>query len=280
MITDSQSNFLYLSPWLFKDKHTSEFYKEFEKKLNECNIPFELLPETNDYWAVDFMPIQIEKDKFVQFVYNPDYIRNFKTRHQYRTDTNLVCKAINLKTEKYNLLVDGGNVIRSKNMVIMCDKVFKENENLDENKVRKQLEKAFEVDKIIIIPTDPEDSIGHADGMVRFYTDDTVLINEYSDDDTDLKELLISSLKKAGLRYETIPYNPYSNKGDDAKGVYINYLQMKKAIILPTFNMKEDDIAIQRFEYLFSDKTIKTIDSCEIAKGGGVLNCITWNILR
>ena len=42
------------------------------------------------------------------------------------------------------------------------------------------LTELFEVDKIIFIPTDEDDIFGHADGMVRFIDDDTVLINNYS----------------------------------------------------------------------------------------------------
>lgn len=42
---------------------------------------------------------------------------------------------------------------------------------------------------------------------------------------------------------------------------------------------KEDDKAIRILEQVFSGKTIATVDSNEIAKEGGILNCITWKIL-
>jgi agmatine deiminase len=44
--------------------------------------------------------------------------------------------------------------------------------------------------------------------------------------------------------------------------------------------MKEDDIAMRKFEQLFAGQTIRTIDSNDIADEGGILNCITWNIKR
>ena len=74
MIPDKQTNFLYLADTL--QKKYSNFFKQFEKVLNVCNINFQLLPHTKDVWAVDYMPIQIGKDAFVQFVYNPDYLRD------------------------------------------------------------------------------------------------------------------------------------------------------------------------------------------------------------
>ena len=59
MITDDQTNFLYLADSLPK-KYPS-FYNEFEKVLTDCNIPFQLLTPTKDVWAVDYMPVQIGK---------------------------------------------------------------------------------------------------------------------------------------------------------------------------------------------------------------------------
>ncbi len=66
----------------------------------------------------------------------------------------------------------------------------------------------------------------------------------------------------------------------EANGDYINYLQMENTVIVPTFGIKEDDEAIKQFETLFAGQTIATIDSNEIANDGGILNCITWNILK
>ena len=88
------------------------------------------------------------------------------------------------------------------------------------------------------------------------------------------------SLQNAGLDYIEIPYNPYNNKKMiEAHGVYINFLQLENYILLPTFELKEDDKAVRLFEELFKGQRVRTIASREISKDGGVLNCITWNIM-
>jgi len=46
MITDSQTNFLYLADTL--PKNYPDFYNRFEKVLTDCNINFALLPKTKD----------------------------------------------------------------------------------------------------------------------------------------------------------------------------------------------------------------------------------------
>ncbi len=52
---------------------------------------------------------------------------------------------------------------------------------------------------------------------------------------------------------------------------------MQNTVVIPTFGIKEDEIAVRQFEELFKGQTIATIDSNEIADNGGILNCITWN---
>ena len=68
MIPDNQTNFLYLADCLPKYPN---FYERFEKLLKDCNIPFDLLPNTKDVWAVDYMPVQVRNDRFVQFGVRP-----------------------------------------------------------------------------------------------------------------------------------------------------------------------------------------------------------------
>ena len=279
MIPDNQTNFLYLADIL--QKKYSNFFSQFEKVLNDCNINFQLLPQTKDVWAVDYMPVQIEKDNFVQFVYNPDYLRDTVKWSKTISDVDVICKAINLSPKKSNIILDGGNVTRTTDKVILCDKIFTENPTIKETDLIKELQVLFQVDKLIFIPTHPIDFTGHADGMVRFYDSDTVLINDYSKEDLNFQLRFRLALHNAGLNYIEIPYNPYDNKKDDhANGEYINFLQMQQAIIIPTFGIKEDDAVVKQFEQLFAGQTIATVDGNDLANDGGILNCITWNILK
>lgn len=125
MITDNHTNFLYIADCL--PKKYPDFFHQFEQVLIKNDISFSLLPNTKDIWAVDYMPVQIEKNRFVQFVYNPDYLRNTIKWRKTIADVNKICESIHILTEKSKILIDGGNVIRSENKIIMCDKVFREN---------------------------------------------------------------------------------------------------------------------------------------------------------
>ncbi len=276
MIPDSQTNYLYLADSL--PKKYPDFYKRFKNLLSDCKIDFSLLPGTNDIWAVDYMPIQIAENNFTQFVYNPSYLETPEEIESI-SDAESICKFINLNIKKSNILLDGGNVIKTTNKVIMTTRVFEENPDIPKKQLIKQLQDTLEVDNLIFIPADPDDFTGHADGMVRFLDDNTVLINNYTREKSAFQRNFRIALDNAGLKCIEIPYSPYSNKNNDqARGIYINYLQMESIITIPVFNIKEDEAAVRVFEDNFSNLAIKTIECNQIADQGGTLNCISWNI--
>lgn len=275
MIIDSQTNKLFLSDLL--PKKLPNFFFDFEKLMLEQNVSFSFLPNTKDIWAVDYMPIQINENEFVQFDYSPDYLMDLKKWRKTISDVDLICKEINIQPQKSKLKIDGGNVVKSRDSVILCDKIFKENPTISSSGIINELETIFETDKIIIIPSEPKDFIGHADGIVRFINEETVLINRYSK--SIYRSKLMNALEKQKLNLAEIPYNPFKNKTDlDANGIYTNYLEMEKIVVLPLYNLKEDEKCIQLFEQLFPAKIIKGVNCYELAKQGGVLNCISWNI--
>jgi len=277
MIHDTDTNFLYLSDCLFK--HQPVFYTRFIKVLQELKIPYGLLPCTKDIWAKDFMPVQITASEYTQFTFDPDYLKPVEFHHLHTGPKN-VCNAINLHPQLSNIVLDGGNVIRSANKVIVCDKIFVENPHMKESVLIDELSLIFKTDKIILIPWDQNDFTGHADGMVRFIDDDTVLINQPTKDNTRFEKLFKSSLRRAGLNIVEIPYNPPNDPSlISAKGLHLNFLQMNQGVIVPVFNQETDDRAVSLLENIFKGKSITKIDCNEIAAEGGVLNCISWNVL-
>ncbi len=271
MIPDSETNKLYLSSKL-QDQY-SDFFNRFKNLLKDNNIPFELLQNTADIWAKDYMPVQVSKEEFIRFKYDPDYLKPKKYVHLH-TDSKLVCDAIGLKYSESSINLDGENVVKTNKKAILCDKLFGENPHLSRVELKKQLIKLFQIEQLIFVPWEgvKTDYIGHADGMVRFIDDHTVLINEYH------KEYLKKSLFEAKLEMVLLPFDNTSDK-DSAIGYYLNYLQMEQALIVPTFKGKNPDKALKILEQAFPNKPIATVESNEIAIEGGVLYCIGWNLL-
>lgn len=274
-MTDAETNFVFFADTL--PKRYPSFHREFRKMLREREIRFGMLPGTKDVWAKDYMPVQCNAGAFIQFSYDPDYLKPKKWSHL-RTNPIPINRDLGIYSSESDLTIDGGNVVRGSDFVILTDKIFKENRQRTPKSIVTELEVLFQK-QVIIVPKDPADYTGHADGMIRFLRNRTVLVNEYRREDRKLEMGIKSALEANGIDWIEIPYAPYSNyNASDATGLYINFLQLRNVIFLPLFGFEQDLMALDQFEELFPGHNIIPIISNEIAKEGGVLNCISWNI--
>lgn len=171
MIADKETNFIYLSN-LLEEKCPKE-YKQLKHWFDKLEIGNDTLPNTNDLWVVDFMPLQVRKDYFVQYKYDPDYLKS-KKEQPTKTDPAKVYNEIGIIPNKVNIILDGGNVVKCKSKAILTTKVFRENPDYPEHNLIAEIKNQLQVNQVIIIPQEPNDFVGHADGMVRFIDEETV----------------------------------------------------------------------------------------------------------
>jgi agmatine deiminase len=277
MINDNSTDQLYLSGLL--PERFPNFYRQFEEILLKYKIQFSLLSHTNDIWCRDYMPIQNGLGQLIRFQYTPDYLKG-KKYQSILTNALRVCQKLDLETVKNDLIVDGGNVVHYGNKVIMCDKVLNENKQYSKKEIIEKLRWALRVNHVLLIPTHPEDLFGHADGILRFINQRTVLVSDYSKECPAYWKALTNELKKYKLDIVKLPCNTLKNKNTfDATGIYINFLQMKNIIFYPIFGLPEDIKVEKLLNKLLPKSKIIPVESREIAQQGGVLNCISWNIL-
>lgn len=282
MISDIETNYVCFSGLL--PRRYPELFKNLEAPLRQGGVSCGLIPDTNDIWCKDYMPMQITEDSFVQFKYAPCYLRNKKYRHTI-TDVDGVCATIGIKPVKSKIRLDGGNVVTSGTKVIMTDRVFSENPGYGKKKLVEDLEELLQVKKVIIIPECPEDMTGHADGLVRFAQSseldtDMVYVSDLSSVLPDYFSKLCSALRQAGLIPIPIPYDvPKKYDGVDATGTYVNYLRVGRSVFYPVFRSNADASASKLFLKFFGVNAVP-VEVDRLAKEGGVLNCISWNILK
>jgi agmatine deiminase len=278
MIPDKETTKVYFSELLNKDSRFLDTFKVISDIMDSCNIEKEFLPNTKDIWARDYMPIQVSEDRFIEYRYDPDYLQG--TRKGYRnmkTHPDIVCDKIKLKTVKTDIILDGGNVVKSKNCIVLTDKIVHENRLLfNKCDLLKQIIELFEVEKVVLIPWDTSEEFGHADGILRFINDSTVLVNNIYKSD----KKLIGQLQLNGLDIEWLKYDV--NKKDKRNWSYINFLQTKDIILIPKYGIDEDQQAFEQIkkhysDYAKNDKVVQ-VDMTEIVRFKGALNCITWTI--
>lgn len=283
MIADRETNTVYFSERLKSDKRFSKTCQDITDILKVCQVNYAFLPNTRDIWARDYMPIQVSEEKFIEFRYDPDYLQGEENRI-IKTYTDIVCDTIGLKTVKTDIIIDGGNVIKSKDAVILSDKILIENEGIySPDKLINKLKQLFDVEKIILIPWDEKnDCFGHADGMIRFVDEKKVLLQAYFDTyPQKFKDKLFNSLKDNSIEWVKLEYNVY--KEDYKRNwAYINFLQTKDLIIVPKLGIDEDEQALLQIKTLFADyaerERVFQVDMSSVVEESGALNCISWTI--
>ena len=264
---------LYLSSIL----ETNPTYKPAADRLfaafESAGIAYRLLDGTHDIWLRDFMPVQIRGGSFVSFRYEPSYLENEpELRTNFKNDLSL---QFSFPVTYSDINLDGGNVVfsPSKEKAIISDRILKENPNYTQAELIKILEQQLKA-QVILIPSlkKKNDMTGHADGMVRFVNENTVIGNCVPSKN-GLEQRIKYALQKYGIGVIDFPY--FSSSNDSAVGCYLNFLETERHIFLPVFDNAMDDKAITAAEEIFSKKIVP-VNINEIAKEGGVLNCISW----
>lgn len=264
---------LYLSSIL----ETNPTYKPAADRLfaafESAGIAYRLLDGTHDIWLRDFMPVQIRGGSFVSFRYEPSYLENEpELRTNFKNDLSL---QFSFPVTYSDINLDGGNVVfsPSKEKAIISDRILKENPNYTQAELIKILEQQLKA-QVILIPSlkKKNDMTGHADGMVRFVNENTVIGNCVPSKN-GLEQRIQSVLQGYGIDVIDFPY--FSSSHDSAVGCYLNFLETERHIFLPVFGNELDDKAVASAKEIFA-KMIIPVNVNEIAREGGVLNCISW----
>lgn len=279
MILGKNTNKVYLSERLYSDKLFTETCINLIQILDKYEIQHCFLKSTKDIWCRDYMPIQIEKGKFIQFRYEPSYLED---KLEIQSDTKEVCKNNELQPKFSNINLDGGNVVNWNDRAIITDRVFDENpEFSNKNKLISEIENLINAE-IILIPQIKSDYTGHSDGLVRFVDRNTLLGNNRKQEFKYWHERINKVLKHHGIDYIDIPFLEHKEKEfpDHAIGCYVNYLEVQDLILLPVFEVEnnKDNEVYEQFKQIFPDRKIETINYNAIGLLGGLLNCSTWTI--
>lgn len=255
------------------EKKHPKFWKELSQVLTSADLDYEITETFPDLWLRDYLGIQASIGKMISFKYSPRYMKHESTLpyiQKAKTDfeSNNVIHS--------SLVLDGGNCVFNSKYIVICERVFKENKRHSKKAIIKEIRKHFGERNVIIIPDLPGDEFGHADGLVRFIDDDSVFIqNMRNSFSRRLKKQLVSH----GLNVKELPwYNHYKISGNErsAKGFYINYLRVGNKVLIPQFEVKQDNTALSMLQNHFGSENVFPVNCNDIAAQGGVLNCCSW----
>jgi len=112
-----------------------------------------------------------------------------------------------------------------------------------------------------------DDTHGHVDDVARFTDERTIVIASEGD---------LSPLRDTGVRVETLPMpEPVYFNGQRLPASYANFYIANRLVLVPTFNDKNDRLALNKLAELFPNREVVGIASTDLVLGLGTLHCMT-----
>ena len=279
MISEFHSNTVYFSDLL--PKRCPKTFSGLKEVLDRYGVEYKFLKGTNDIWCRDYMPIQCSHNLFALFRYNPDYLQDSPEHLASITDNLEVSRQIgpNHIFDCRRVVLDGGNAVHGVGKVVMTMKVFEDNPNWSVRELSEYLERCFGAD-IVFLPWDTSEIYGHTDGIVRIIDSDTVLLTNYAQFDSEMAARFRRILKAHFKHVKELKYKV--RKLNENSWAYINWLQTDKVLILPKFNIPEDEQAFRQIEKAMPDyhERIEMVDATDLIIHEGCLNCASWTMLE
>ena len=281
---DTMTNFVYISDKL--KEFYPRTYSRLTKLFDDMEIEWGEIEGTKDIWIRDYMPIQLYSDSFVVYNYNPDYLKDSGV--EYITDSQAIANRVlkHCNKEYYDITLDGGNVVTCAGHMVLTDKVFTENGRKKYDPEFCNYISAVLNSEVIFLPwhcdnpNDPNaDVYGHADGFIHWTGDNRVLMSNHRDYCPEEADEIKRRLECVGFEVTEMLFN-VPNPDKDYNWAYINYLEVGNKIIVPTFGIPEDKQALRYIKKANPDSIVRGFRMKDIAKKGGALHCITWNIRK
>lgn len=268
-------------------RYYPKIYNELTDILSKHNVLHGILEGTADYWCRDYMPVQVRENSFVQFRFHPDYLEGLRN---YETPTEVSVKLAKSTIPNSDIYIspivaDGGNftfgsIKKGRGytpIVVMTEKIFLENPDMERKEIVTQLEKLFPDHKFLFLPWDRNDICGHTDGILHAVGNNKVLVNLklYPD---EIAEKMRSTLESC-FKVIDLKLSDYH----DMSWAYINMIHTQNVIIVPGLGLSTDKEALNHIQKLFpeyKDKLYQVQMPSIVKRGGEALNCLTWTFIR
>ncbi|MEI6807583.1 MAG: agmatine deiminase family protein [bacterium] len=248
--------------------------------LNAGNSTAHLLESgLPDIWCRDVCPV-ITPYHAVQFKYRPPLVEESDAKH-IESGYRQFVKRVGLCVTTSDLTVDGGNFCHNGVDSAVITRRMACANNIKREDLIKELVRLTGMKHIAVIPEEPGDKLGHADGVVSWLGPECLVMNRYDEPyQQPFRKEVQTILRQTfpGITIVDLPYAPTEKtwKGyPDATGVYTNILHTANAAYVPVFGLPQDEEAVAMVAQHCDRKAIP-VPMGKVAEMGGGLRCLTW----
>jgi agmatine deiminase len=130
-----------------------------------------------------------------------------------------------------------------------------------------------------------DDTHGHVDDVARFVAPDTIVLAYEADPADDenhrrsadnLRRLELAGGERGALRVVTLPFpRAVEMQGERLPASYANFYIADGVVLVPTFNDRNDRVALNTLAELMPDREVVGIHAVDLVWGLGTLHCLT-----
>lgn len=260
------------------------------KKLENVDF-FEY--ECDDTWIRDYGGIDAKDDKDIisyDFLFNA-WGGKFGFLKDNALNATLYKNYFKTPLKSIDLILEGGSVeFNTKDFMLTTTTcLLNDNRNkLDKNDLEKKLKELFGLKHILWLEhgyIKGDDTDSHVDTLARFLNDTTIAYASCDDEnDEHFKELkameyeLKKYAREFGFELVALPLpkpNFYENK--KLPFTYLNFVFINGALIVPTYNDKNDEVVLEKLKKVVKDRDIVGVDSTVFCRQNGSLHCSCMN---
>lgn len=272
--------------------------------IDPDRIIFHLKP-TNDVWARDCGPIFISRTENgeEEFAITDWEYNAWGEKYPPFADDNKLPKyfadRFDLPRFEPGMVLEGGSIeVNGEGVLLTTESVLlNENRNpdLSKDEIEQRLKDYLGVEKIIWLKKGlaGDDTDGHVDDLSRFLDSGTILtmiVDDKNDVNYEALETNLEILEKArdvndnAFSIETLPLPKTKIEGTTVDGSefvpasYANFYIANGAVLVPTYDVRYDELALDLFRNYFPNRKIIGIPCSDLVWGQGSIHCITQQL--
>lgn len=270
----------------------------------------------NDAWPRDSVSNVVFDENNKPFIYS--YGFNAYGDHLYypwdddeRLDEQLA-DFLGYPLKQSPITTEGGNMVSDGNgtLFVVEDALFNDNRNpnMSKEEIAMHLKESTGCSQIIWIPRglDYDETGGHIDNILAFKDTHTMLLswtddpkNEHYERVREIEKVLLDVKNIKGEKYTIIhlpvPRVTFRNEedckdiisedgsfprqvGDPVLNTYVNIILANGVVIVPKYDLPEDEQAYLILKEVFKDRDVIQYDGKEASLGGGCFHCLSKHI--
>jgi len=283
----------------FNEEHQSHIKNRIKNaQCSHENIMFSII-ETNDTWTRDYGPITLEKknNHIFDFRFN-----GWGNKFDASLDNLVTQKLVNnntLKTQSITnaeFILEGGSIESDGKGTLLttssCLLTTTRNTLYSKENIGDIVESTLGINKILWLDhghISGDDTDGHIDMLARFTDPNTIIYVKCEDDEDEhfdenckmeqqLKTFTNAKNKPYKLKPLPFPSAIFDKSGRRLPASYANFLIINNAVLVPTYNDRNDKKALDMIGSCFPEREIIGIPAVSAIEQNGSLHCLTMQI--